>query len=318
VDLDRRKFKHELFFYTLCDTPIRSQNALPSSTQPQGGQGFQNTQSTDPSSTTPASRTKASQTHVVQAVASSASLTTEVFPTVVPVTFTSDGKTFTGLQTVTTSKVVQATPSIGFGPNGNAKPDLSPPKKAGAIIGGAIGGLVILSLLAALILFLLRRRRRMRQEMDVATDMAIPHSDFFRPTPGTGWDVESASNRSSATSSSSGPFVKPIPRTDSHSNVHRKPVPGIIPVPTVSEDPFWDPSQQLAQVPITPVKTERLQVNGASAAAHNPFADPPVTLPSINLLKESAESGPSRLSTASSVLSVPNQTSTAVPFGVAM
>jgi hypothetical protein len=217
---------------------------------------------------------------------------------------------------VTTSRVVQATPSLGFGPNGNAKPDLSSPKKAGAIIGGAIGGLIILSLLAALILFFLRRRRRIRREMEVATDMAVPPSDFFRPTPGTGWDIESASNRSSATSSSSGPFVKPMSRTDSHSNVHRKPVPGMIPVPTVSEDPFWDPSQQLTQIPITPVKAEQLQVKGVSATAHNPFADPPRILPAINFLKESAESGPSRLSTASSVLPVPSRASTAIPVSL--
>jgi hypothetical protein len=101
-------------------------------------------------------------------------------------------------------------------------------------------------------------------------------------------------------------------QTGPHLSVRRKPVPGITPVPTVSEDPFWDPTEQLAQVPMTPVKE-----GAASVAAPDPFADPPPPLlPNGGLLKGAVESGPSRLSTVSSTFDAPSRSSTAIPVSL--
>jgi hypothetical protein len=251
-------------------------------------------------------------------------LTTEVIPTVVPFTFTHDGKTFTGHKTETISLVVPATATLGSGGNGIGNTQLGSSKKnMGAIVGGVTGGLIALSLIAALVFFLLRRRRRIRQEMDITSHMAMPGPDLFRPSPGTGWDVESASNRSSSTSASSGPFVRPMSQTVSQTgaapSVYKKPVPGINPLPTVSQDPFWDPSEQLDQVPIISVKAEQVRAEGASVVTHDPFVDPPPRLAPLNgsILSEGSEGHSSRLSTVSTVVDVPAQTN-AGPLGVAM
>jgi len=214
-----------------------------------------------------------------------------------------------------TSFIGPATSTPGSGGNGNGQQVLgSSRKNIGAIAGGAIGGIIALSLLGALVFCLLRRRRRVRQEMDVATHMTMPYPDPFRPSPGTGWDVESASNRSSSTSASSGPFVRPMSQSGFQLTVHRKPVPG---VPTVSQDPFWDPSQQFDHVPIIPAKARKVLVeDGAPAVAHNPFADPPpynAITTDENSSKE--EGGPSRLSTLSEA---PSQLSAIDPRGVAV
>jgi len=262
----------------------------------------------------------ASQSQAERVAASSTQpLTTETILTVVPITTTRHGRITTELITETITSVVPAN-TLGSSGNGNGGAQLGSPKKnMGAIAGGVTGGLIALSLFAALLFFLLRRRRRVRQEVDITSHMAMPGPDLFRPSPGTGWDVESASNRSSSTSASSGPFVRPMSQTGAHHSLPRKPVPGINPVPTVSEDPFWDPSQQFNQVPIIPIKTEQVQAQGASIVAHDPFLDPPPRLAPLNgsILSEGSEGHSSRLSTVSTVVGVPAQT-TAVPLGVAM
>jgi len=216
----------------------------------------------------------------------------------------------------TTSSTVITTPTSGSGSNGNAQTDHGSSNNTGAIAGGVIGALLVVSFLAAVVFFFLRRRRRTRQQMDIKALMAIPHPDLFRPSPGTGWDVESASNRSSSSSASSGPFVKPMSQTGPYLNLPRKPVPGVIPVPTVSEDPFWDPSQQFDRVPILPVQAERVQGQDFSTAEHNPFVDPPPLATPNGRLSKQWEDGPSRLSTASTMFD--SRMSTAVPFGVAV
>jgi hypothetical protein len=255
----------------------------------------------------------AANTQPIPSVSSAAvGFTTELFPTVIPVTTTSGGITFTGFKTVTSSRIVQITATPGSG--GNAQSDRGLSKNTGAIAGGVMGVIIVVSFLAALIFFLLRRRRRARQETAVRAHMAIPHPDLFRPSPGTGWDVESASNRSSSSSASSGPFVKPMSQAGPHLNVHRKPVPGIVSVPTVSEDPFWDPSQQLDRLPTIPIKAEMAQANAVPTAVHNPFADPaPLAVPDGRLLKDEVGNGPSRLSTASTMFDSSSRMSTAVP-----
>ena len=232
-------------------------------------------------------------------------LTTEIFPTVIPFTIASGGVASTGFQTVTTSGIVQITPTVGSSRNGNAQPGHGS-NKTEAIAGGVIGALLVVSFLVAAVFFL-RRRRRARQKTGISALMTIPHPDLFRPSPGTGWDVESAPNRSSSSSASSGPFVKPMSQTG---NVYRKPVPGIFPVPTVSEDPFWDPSQQLDRVPILPAKAERVQGQDFSTADHNPFADDSLATPNGGLSKQWGN-GPSRLLTTSTMLD--SRMSTAVP-----
>jgi hypothetical protein len=238
-------------------------------------------------------------------------LTTKIFPTVIPFTITSGSVTSTGFKTVTTSSIVQITPTSGSSRNGNAQPGHGS-NKTGAIAGGVIGALLVVSFLVAAVFFL-RRRRRARQQTGIRALMAIPHPDLFRPSPGTGWDVESASNRSSSFSASSGPFVKPMSQTGPYLNLHKKPVPGIIPVPTVSEDPFWDPSQQLDRVPILPVKAERVQGQDFSTADHNPFADDSLATPNGRLSKQWGN-GPSRLSTTSTMFD--SRMSTAVPVNL--
>lgn len=252
--------------------------------------------------------------------AGSAEPTSTAFTTFTSIgTFTSDGQTSTGTRTITGSRAPtgSSTPGSSGTPGGTdgsqQASGASSKKNVGAIAGGAIGGIFILALVAALLVFFLRRRRRIHQEMNVTSHMAVPNPDLFRPTPGTGWDVESASNRSSSTSTSSGgPFVKPMAQTGPRLNVRKKPVPGLIPTaPSVSEDPFWDPSQNKGfdQVPITPVKTEQMQVKGPSTAAHNPFADPPAA--SAVPRRLAAEDGPSRLSSASSEFDAHGQRSSA-------
>lgn len=234
--------------------------------------------------------------------------TTEVATTVVPITFTSNGRTFTSSQTQTRSFVVPVTSTPGFGGNGNGQQALgSSGKNVGAIAGGAIGGIIAISFLGALVFCLLRRRRRARQEMDVATHMDLPYPDPFRPSPGTGWDVERASNRSSSTSASSGPFIRPMSQSGSQLTVHRKPVPGMISVPTVSQDPFWDPTQRLDHVPIIPPKARQVQPEDTLA---NPFVDPPPYTLTTNEASSGEGGGPSRLSTLSDA---PSQSSIAVP-----
>jgi hypothetical protein len=259
----------------------------------------------------PAVQVAANTLPLPSASSTRAVLTTEIFPTVIPFTTISAGFTSTGFQTVTTSSIV--TQTSGSGRNGNAQPDHGSSNNTGAIAGGVIGALLAVSFLVAVVFFFLRRRRRARHQMGIKTLMAIPHPDLFRPSPGTGWDVESASNRSSSSSASSGPFVKPMSQTGPYLNLHRKPIPGVIPVPTVSEDPFWDPSQQLDRVPILPVKAERVQGQDFSTAEHNPFADPPLANPNGGLSKQWGD-GPSRLSTASTMYD--SQMSTAVPVNL--
>jgi hypothetical protein len=230
--------------------------------------------------------------------------TTEVFPTAVPVTLTTNGITSTVFVTVTSSRVVQATPTSRGGGNGSGNPQQnlnSSKKNIGAIAGGITGAVVAVALIVALVFCFLRRRRRIRQEIDISRRIAIPYPDLFRPSPGTGWDVESPSNRSSSASTSSGPFVKPMSQTAASFTVHRKPV------PTVSEDPFWDPSQQLDRIPIIPVQARRVQVEDAPPA-HDPFADPPPRLAPFRW-----EGGPSRLSTASTMFDATSQSSFVVP-----
>lgn len=239
-------------------------------------------------------------------------------------TFTTGGKTETGTFTVTGSRAAQGTG--GPGSSGQSS-GASSKSNTAAIAGGAVGGIVILALLAAFILLFLRRRRRIRTEMDVTNHMTVPNPDLFRPAPGTGWDIES--NRTSAVSaasstSSGGPFVKPMTQTGPRLNVTKKPVPGLQPkLPSVSVDPFWDPSQarQFEQVPITPVqvevKVEKTQTMDPVVATHaDPFADPEkkaepkVEKPAQDPFVDPAPAvphhmtphsdGPSRLSTVSS------------------
>ena len=261
----------------------------------------------------PAVQVVANTLSLPSASSAGAVLTTEIFRTVIPFTTTSGGVTSTGFQTVTTSSIVQTTPTSGSGRNGNAQPDHSSSNNTGVIAGGVIGALLAVSFLAAVVFFLLHRRRRARQQTGIKALMAIPHPDLFRPSPGTGWDVESASNRSSSSSTFSGPFVKPMSQTGPYLNLHRKPVPGVIPVPTVSEDPFWDPSQQLDRIPILPVKAERVQGQDFSTADHNPFVDPPLATPNGKLSKRWGD-GPSRLSAASTMFD--SRMSTAVPVNL--
>ncbi|KZP15659.1 hypothetical protein FIBSPDRAFT_895659 [Athelia psychrophila] len=268
---------------------------------------------------------KPNQTPVVQAVdspvpsPSTQESSTSTFTTVIPVTsttvhVTSSGthqetttQVSTGSQTVTTTQISQATASAG--PSGSSGPDstnsglqpinaLSPAKKnVGAVAGGVVGGLAALTLLLFLGMFLLRRRRRVR-----AVQLAGgPHDDLFRSPSTRGWNVH-------------GSFFRPMeewgPRAVTRAS--RRSDASAISVPSVSEDPFWDPSQvrPLAIVPAAPASgKQRLAVvndpfedprAGPStvAAAGNPFLDPPEyrgTRHQVELI------GPSRLSNSSSM-----------------
>jgi hypothetical protein len=188
----------------------------------------------------------------------------------------------------------------------------------------------MLALLAAFIFFL-RRRRRIR--IDVATNFVTHNSDLFRPAPGTSWDIES--NRTGAigaasSTSSGGPLDKPMTQTGPRLNVQK--VPGLLSEPpSVSEDPFWAPSQvkQFEQVPITPVKIENpvLATDAdpfadpedkaepkAEKPAQDPFVDPAPAVP-LHLTPHS--DGLSRLSTVSSQFE-PSVARSSTTFGVAM
>jgi len=84
----------------------------------------------------------------------------------------------------------------------------------------------------------------------------------------------------------------------------------------VSQDPFWDPSQQLDHVPIIPATARQVQVEDTPAVAHNPFADPPPYISvTVDETSSKEEAGPNRLSTLSDA---PSQLSVAAPLGVAM
>jgi len=293
------------------------QNITPTSPQPESVQGALSTPFASPASSAPDS-SKASQTPVVQAASNTLLLpsgattalvfTTEVFPTVIPVTVTSGGKISTGFRTVTSSQIVQTTPTPGSNRNGVHS---SSNKSTGVIAGSVVGGVVAVTLLVALVFLLLRCIRHARQEKEVKAALAIPNPDFFRPSPGTGWDVDSSSTRSSSSSSLSGPFVKPMSQAWPHLNMHKKAAPGAILIPTVSEDPFWDPSQQFDRVPI---KAAQMRVK---TATRDPFVDPPLSLPPSNNYYWSggAHGGPSRLSAISTP---PPKIPYAIPYGVAL
>lgn len=229
-------------------------------------------------------------------------------------TFTSvsDGQTITGSRTITSSRAVQTPGSTGT-PGQGQQSSSGSSSKTGAIAGGVVGGVIALAILAALLAWLLRRRRRLRRELEFSRIMApnpdeFPTPEMFRPAPGTGWDVGSVSSRSnSVRSNASGPIVQPMVHHNSQRlNVHKKPVPGLI--PSVSQDPFWDQSQHkdFDQVPITPVMSEQVQIRGPSTTAHNPFGDPIQPAPHQRLV---VVGGASRLSSASSEFDARSQRS---------
>lgn len=241
---------------------------------------------------------------------------TTVFSIVVPTTFESvqvissgshrvtTTQASVGSQTVTTTQVSQFTPPAGSGGNSsgsvpNHDTDLGAPKKnAGAIAGSVVGALVLVTLLVSMALYLLRRRNRIRDDRYIAQVLSAPHPDLFRPAPDTGWDIE----RQLSTGSLSGPFVRPMAENGARLMMHKNPSL----VPSVSEDPFWDPSQgrALENIPITP-NNDKIHMGTSAAAAHNPFADPPDPQRAPPVLSQNllmvADTGGSRLSNSSSM-----------------
>ncbi|KAF7977988.1 hypothetical protein HWV62_1827 [Athelia sp. TMB] len=254
-----------------------SSSSSPQAAQPTVVQNAVNTDTIQESSILP---TKASTTTSSKALSSISA----------PVDFTSSvtqqaptTQVFSAVsQTGTATAVSQATSSATSGGNsgsGSSNPGLNPsnalsPAKSntGAVAGGVVGGLAILALLAFLAMFLLRRRRRRLQDDRFSAQvLANPHTSMFRfpsnnlsSTSRRGWDVTDTFFRPMEE-----PGFRVVARAPRKSDASSR-----VSVPSVSEDPFWDPSQvrPLAIIPATPPKQ---RAGGAPAiVVDNPFEDP--------------------------------------------